>query len=185
MDRAPILILISIRTVKGDPILSTTIDYDNCSLAEMKTMAAPYLARTPETFQDCQKRMVGTFRKHYKGGRCHGKSLLEIKNNIRTLGYNETTHTLISWGSEVDLRLFNMIMRTTTNQAIHPCLDTCRQQFNITKLCQEMLPLRNSAGSSRLDWIHPRLCPNHQLVYHFAEADTQTLAEVISSMVHA
>jgi len=79
VDKEPLVFTIAILTVMGDLLLPTTIKDGNCSLAEMKTITSPYLPSTPETFEQCQKRMMEKIRQGVQGGRYCGRSLPEGK----------------------------------------------------------------------------------------------------------
>ncbi|KAK5204632.1 hypothetical protein LTR41_009804 [Exophiala xenobiotica] len=170
-------------------LLSNTIDYDGMSLWDMSELLSPFLTKNPTTKNCRLGQLRSQFVKYYKGNlRTSGISFSKLRDELMLAGLSQD-HTIISWGSTVDLVFIKRILHADHDGPIHDDPIKVSQCLDVQSLCLKMLPLRyrrQDNSSMRLERIHPLLLPGvARPKFHDPSEDTKAFQHVLRVMVNA
>ncbi|KAK5264662.1 hypothetical protein LTR96_010142 [Exophiala xenobiotica] len=189
VGKGPVFFAFSIRTLSGRELLSNTIDYDGMSLWDMSELLSPFLTKNPTTKNCRLGQLRPQFVKYYKGNlRTSGISFSKLRDELMLAGLSQD-HTIISWGSTVDLVFIKRILHADHDGPIHDDPIKVSQCLDVQSLCLKMLPLRyrrQDNSSMRLERIHPLLLPGvARPKFHDPSEDTKAFQHVLRVMVNA
>lgn len=109
-----ILADIAIRDLRtGELLLQEHVDYEEANSREWKKAIRRAVEQQGERgTKSPPMTVVDRFvSKNYAGGRTYGSSIKRIKEKILDLGYTSATHHLLSYGTPLDVSLFERILR--------------------------------------------------------------------------
>lgn len=194
LPRSGIPFELTIRTIRGRELLSTLVNYNSASLADVRKAAEPFLTKNdkPEAQAFRSGQLERLLNKHYRNGSTEGLSIEQLRQAIYNLGFSHETHTILSYGGGVDSRLFTRVLAGNDSLIVPsvPVPDIigeggrqCFEPISVLQLCRRLLPGRPQYMQS---CVHRLLCPRSKITeYHRSSEDTGAMAEIIQVLVNS
>jgi hypothetical protein len=184
-----IVLQFAVHNLLGEKVVSTTIDY-NLSAENLVCEALRFRYRLdrPRTRESIAYQSLAShsiFKRIYKSNRTHGLTLIQLRVELVRAGYNERTHTILSWSTTADLSFFRYLIRGG-NEMIADKVEIANERgftddINLRFIAKDMLPA--NIESSSLRCIHFLLYGHTSLKFHDADEDTRATIDILHLVV--
>lgn len=189
-NKLPVVWSISLRTIRGEHVLYTTINYSDRLISEIKNELLGHYRNTHNGAEPplLYAQRIDNAYKHYESSHTNGMTPKEFAQEVKRLGYSPKTHILLGWYTTMDYILFDRLLNDPSHapMATKPknrCLlsNVVSHYVNVSKTCSMLIPLRYRC--QRLGSIARMLFPDEEITFHHAHEDTRAMAMVIRLMV--